>query len=90
MSFQDRTYFTENHGLYATVNVTKLSDAYVLQDFYQTKFRFDPQPDNVVALTKTDPFYTLTAITRFQENSVFDTRAGRARASASLRPAARS
>ena len=73
VSFQDRTYFTENHDLYATVNVTKLSDAFVLQDFYQSEFRFDPQPDNVVALTKTDPFYTLTAITRFQANSVFDT-----------------
>ena len=73
VSFQDRTYFTENHDLYATVNVTKLSDAFVLQDFYQSEFRFDPQPDNVVALTKTDPFYTLTAITRFQANSFFDT-----------------
>ncbi len=73
VSFQDRTYFTENHDLYATVNVTKLSDSFVLQDFYQSEFRFDPQPDNVIALTKTDPFYTLTAITRFQANSFFDT-----------------
>jgi hypothetical protein len=73
VGFQDRTYFTESHDLYATVNVTKLSDAFVLEDFYQNEFRFDPQPDNVVALTKTAPFYTLTAIGRFQANSFFDT-----------------
>ena len=73
VSFQDRTYFTEDHDLYATVNVTKLSDAFVLQDFYQSEFRFDPQPDNVIAVTKTNPFYTLSAIGRFQANSFFDT-----------------
>ena len=73
VSFQDRTYFTEDHDLYATVNITKLSDAFLLQDFYQSEFRFDPQPDNVVALTKSDPFYTLTGIARFQANAFFDT-----------------
>ncbi len=71
VSLQDRTYFTDD--IYATVNVTKLSDEFVLQDFYQTEFRFDPQPDNMVALTKTDSFYTLTALTRFQANSFFET-----------------
>ena len=68
-SLQDRTYFKED--LYATVNVTKLSDRYVLQDFFPSVFRVDPQPDNVVALTKSSPNYTLTAITRFQANSFF-------------------
>ena len=70
VSLQDRTYFTED--LYATVNVTKLSDSVVLQDFYPGDFRLDPQPDNVVAVTKSNPLYTLTAITRFQANSFFD------------------
>jgi len=71
LTLQDRTYFTDD--IYATVNVTKLSDAFLLQDFYQSEFRVDPNPDNVVAITKTDPFYTLTALTRFQANSFFDT-----------------
>ncbi len=71
LTFQDHTYFTDD--LSALVNVTKLSDAFVLQDFYQTEFRLDPQPDNVVAATKSNPFYTLTGITRFQANSFFDT-----------------
>jgi hypothetical protein len=43
-----------------------------MEDFYQNEFRVDPVPDNVVALTKTDPFYTLTAISRFQANSFFE------------------
>ena len=32
-----------------------------------------PIPDNVVAVTKKDPFYTLTATARFQANNFFDT-----------------
>ncbi len=43
-----------------------------MQDFYQSEFRIDPVPDNVIALAKTDPFYTLTAITRFQANDFFE------------------
>ena len=70
VSFQDRTYFTDD--IYGTINVTKLSDAFVLQDFYQSEFRIDPQPDNVIAVTKSDPFYTLTAVGRFQANSFFE------------------
>ncbi|PYJ72217.1 MAG: hypothetical protein DME75_05530 [Verrucomicrobia bacterium] len=37
------------------------------------EFRVDPVPDNVVALTKADPFYTLTGIARFQANQFFTT-----------------
>ncbi|MDP9253345.1 MAG: hypothetical protein M3O66_00140, partial [Verrucomicrobiota bacterium] len=70
VTFQDRTYFTND--IYATVNVTKLSDPFILQDYYPSEFRLDPQPDDIVALTKSDPFYTLTAIGRIQLNSFFD------------------
>ena len=44
-----------------------------MQDFYQSEFRYDPQPDNVIAVAKTSPFYTLTAIARFQANGFFET-----------------
>lgn len=70
LSLQDRTDFTSN--LYGIVDVTKLSDPFVMQDFYQSEFRINPVPDNVVALTKTDPFYTITAIARFQANDFFE------------------
>src|SRR6184192_4237148 len=69
LSLEDRTNFTDD--IYGIANTTKLSDQYVMQDFYQGEFRIDPVPDNVIALTKTDPFYTLTGITRFQANQFF-------------------
>src|SRR3984893_1543619 len=70
LSLQDRTNFTSD--IYGIVDVTKLSDAFVMQDFYQSEFRINPVPDNVVAIAKTDPFYTLTAITRFHANNFFE------------------
>ena len=70
VSLEDHTDFTSN--IYGIVDLTKLSDPFVMQDFYQSEFRIDPVPDNVVAVAKTDPFYTLTAIGRFQANEFFD------------------
>ncbi|MEP7013877.1 MAG: LPS assembly protein LptD [Verrucomicrobiota bacterium] len=58
--------------IYGIVNITKLSDPFVMQDFYQSEFRVNPVPDNVIALTKKDPFYTLTGIARFQANQFFE------------------
>ncbi|HEX7517024.1 MAG TPA: LPS assembly protein LptD [Chthoniobacterales bacterium] len=70
VSLQDRTYFTED--IYGTVDITKLSDEFLLQDFYQSEFQLNPQPDNVIAVTKRDANYTLTAIARFQANDFFE------------------
>ncbi len=70
VTVQDTTEFPND--IHAIVNVTKLSDAFLMQDFYQSEFRIDPNPDNVVAVAKTNPFYTLTAIARFQANDFFE------------------
>lgn len=70
-TIQDTTHFTDD--IYGIVNVTKLSDAFLMQDFYQSEFRIDPVPDNVVSLAKTGSFYRLTAIGRFQANDFFET-----------------
>jgi len=70
LSLEDRTEFTSD--IYGIVDVTKLSDPFLMQDFYQSEFRVNPVPDNVIALTKTAPFYTLTAISRFQVNDFFE------------------
>src|SRR4029077_10600173 len=59
LSLEDRTNFTDD--IYAISNLTKLSDPYVMEDFYQGEFRVDPVPDNVIAVTKTNPLYTITA-----------------------------
>jgi lipopolysaccharide export system protein LptA len=71
LSLEDRTNFTDD--IYGIANLTKLSDPYVMEDFYQGEFRIDPVPDNVVAVTKTDPFFTITGIERFQANDFFAT-----------------
>ena len=71
LSLEDRTNFTDD--IYGIANLTKLSDPFVMQDFYQGEFRIDPVPDNAIALTKTDPFYTITGIARFQANEFFTT-----------------
>jgi lipopolysaccharide export system protein LptA len=71
VSLADTTNFTDD--IYGIANLTKLSDQFVMQDFFQGEFRIDPVPDNVIAVAKTDPFYTLTAIERFQANEFFTT-----------------
>jgi len=71
VSLEDRTNFTDD--IYGIANLTKLSDPYVMEDFYQPEFRIDPVPDNVIAVAKTNPFYTLTAIERYQANDFFTT-----------------
>ncbi|MBA2586920.1 MAG: LPS assembly protein LptD [Chthoniobacterales bacterium] len=70
ISLEDRTQFTDD--IVGILNLTKLSDPFLLEDFYQGEFRLDPQPDNVVAVTKSDPIYTLTGILRFELNSFFE------------------
>jgi LPS-assembly protein len=69
VTLQDRTEFT--HDISAIVDFTKLSDRFLMQDFYQSEFRINPVPDNVIAVAKSDPFYTLTAMARFQANDFF-------------------
>ena len=70
LTLENQTNFTED--FYGIIDITKLSDAFVMQDFYQSEFRIDPVPDNVIALTKRNSFYTLTAIGRFQANGFFE------------------
>ena len=71
LSVEDQTNFTDS--IYGIANITKLSDQYVMQDFFQGEFRVDPVPDNVVAVAKTNPIFTLTGIERFQANDFFTT-----------------
>lgn len=69
LSLQDRTEFTSD--IIGIADLTKLSDAFLMQDFYQSEFRINPVPDNVIAVTKIDPIYTLTALARFSPNDFF-------------------
>jgi len=71
VSIQSRTLFTED--IYGIANITKLSDEFVLQDFFQGEFQLNPQPDNILAVTKSHPNYTLTMLGRFQANEFYET-----------------
>jgi lipopolysaccharide assembly outer membrane protein LptD (OstA) len=62
LSFQNRTYLTEN--LYASIDVNKLSDARFLQDFDPGEFRRNPNPDNMIGLTLWDEDFAGTLIAR--------------------------
>src|SRR4029453_1443428 len=68
---EDHTDFTDS--INGIANITKLSDQYVMQDFFQAEFRIAPVPDNVVALTKINPVFPLPGIERFQANDFFTT-----------------
>ena len=70
VSLEDRTFFTSDIEGFA--KLSKLSDPFILQDFFQSEFRIDPQPDNVVSLNRRSSLYTLTAYTRFQMNDFFE------------------
>ncbi|MDD5350137.1 MAG: hypothetical protein PHQ12_07995, partial [Chthoniobacteraceae bacterium] len=71
VNFQSRTYLTED--LYATANLTKLSDYRFLRDFYPNLYHTDPQPDNVLFLTQWNESYAFTGTIRTQLNDFFDT-----------------
>ena len=70
LSLQNRTEF--GNGITGLIDITRLSDAHVLEDFFQSEFQVNPQPDNIVVLKKEHPGYALTAWTRFQMNNFFE------------------
>ncbi len=70
VSLQDRTYLTEN--IYSSIDINKLSDTRFLQDFEPGEFRRNPNPDNMIALTKWDEDYTVTLLGRKSLNDFFD------------------
>lgn len=71
ISYQQRLFLTDD--IYATVDINKLSDIDFLEDYFPAEFSTDPQPDNFLALTKWDEFYTLTLLARFQLNDFYQT-----------------
>jgi len=66
ISFQNRLYLTDD--IYATFDINRLSDQDVMEDFFPTEFRVDPQPDTMISVTKWNEWYTLTLVTRWQMN----------------------
>lgn len=70
VAFQQRLFVTDD--IYATADINVLSDVDFLQDFYPREFAINPQPDNLLSLTKWDEVYTLNLIGRWQFNDFQD------------------
>lgn len=71
VSLDNRTDF--GNDITGDVHLTKLSDPFVLEDFFQNEFRVNPDPDNVAIVRKWNPNYSLTAFARVQLNDFFET-----------------
>jgi LPS-assembly protein len=71
LSYDSQTYLTSDTKL--TLSVTKMSDQYVMQDYYPFQFQTNPQPDNFVDLVNRGEAYTLAAFARYQVNKFFET-----------------
>ncbi|MEZ0277313.1 MAG: LPS-assembly protein LptD [Roseimicrobium sp.] len=61
---------------YLDFDITKLSDEFMLEDYYLNDFRINPEPDNHVKLVKHDDRFTATLLARMQINEFYhsDTR----------------
>ena len=78
LNLQHRVYFpgSDDETFYLDFDINRLSDRYVYEDFFQTEFRIDPKPDNLVNLTKIFDQGEVSLTGRFQLNEFFqsDTR----------------
>lgn len=52
-------------------NINALSDGYMLRDFYKDLYQQNAEPDNTVALTRTDDTTILTLLQRFAPNDYY-------------------
>lgn len=71
IGYQGKVFVTDD--IYATIDITKLSDRDFMQDFYPAENQTNPQPDNNVTLTKLDDVYSWSLVTRWQMNSFQET-----------------
>ncbi len=75
ISFQHRIYLPgpSESTWYLDFDLNKLSDRFLLQDYYFAEFRANPQPDNNIALVKHSDGFVAMLWTRFQMNNFFHT-----------------
>lgn len=71
VTFTQKFYLKDD--LYATADLTKLSDFTFMQNYYPTENSSNPQPDNNIALTKRNDDSTLSLVTRWQMNNFQET-----------------
>ncbi len=71
LSFQHRIYLPgpSESTWYLDFNLNKLSDRFMLKDYYFAESRVNPQPDNTIALVKHSDNFVAMLWTRFQMNN---------------------
>ena len=75
LNFHHRVYLPgpEESTLYVDFDINKVSDEFFYEDFFPSDFRLDPQPDNLITLTKQHERGELNVLTRFQANDFYRT-----------------
>ena len=75
IEFQHRIYIPGPAAStwYLDFDLNKLSDEFMLEDYYFEEFRNNPQPDNNIQLVKHDDRFVATLWTRFQMNDFYRT-----------------
>jgi len=75
IGFQHRIFIPgpEESTWYLDFDITKLSDEFVLEDFFLNDFRTAPQPDNIINLVKRDARFTASLLGRMQINDFYHT-----------------
>jgi LPS-assembly protein len=67
--WQHKQYFTNDVAV--TVDLTKLSDSAVMEDFFREEFNHNREPGSVADITKRGPDYTLSFLTAPEFNKFF-------------------
>ncbi len=70
LAAQDIHFFSDD--FYFKLTATKLSDKYLLEDFFRRDVVRDPQPDNQGSLTWRQDRFVVSLVTRIQLNNFFD------------------
>lgn len=75
LNLQHRVYFpgSEDETFYIDFDLHRLSDAFVLEDFFPADYRIDPKPDNLINITKLFDQGEISLLGRFQVNDFFQT-----------------
>ena len=75
INLQHRLYFpgSEDETFYVDLDINRLSDEFIYQDFFPSEFRIDPQPDNMINIAKLFEQGEISLTGRFQLNEFFRT-----------------
>ena len=75
LNLQHRVYFpgSDDETFYIDFDLHRLSDAFVLEDFFPSDYRIDPKPDNLINITKLFEQGEISLTGRFQVNDFFQT-----------------